>query len=273
MPRYDPGVASTPAESTDPAWTDAELQRPHARADKADRVRRMFASIAASYDLNNRLHSLWRDQAWRRAAVRAADVAAGDRVLDVACGTGDLAMAFAQRTQASEIVGLDFTQEMLDIAADKRSRVRGGDRIRYVRGDAMDLPDPDASFDVVSIAFGIRNVQEPARALAEFARVLKPGGRLVILEFDRPAFAPVRWFNDVYAARIMPLTATLIARDRSGAYRYLPRSVGSFMPRAQLLDLIGAAGFPRRSARPLTLGICALYRARLRGAGIGEQAE
>ncbi|TVQ62237.1 MAG: bifunctional demethylmenaquinone methyltransferase/2-methoxy-6-polyprenyl-1,4-benzoquinol methylase UbiE [Phycisphaerales bacterium] len=225
----------------------------------------MFAAIARSYDLNNRVHSLWQDQRWRASAVRAGGVRPGDRVLDVACGTGDLTQAFA-RTPASEVVGLDFTRPMLDIAEHKKARLpeRAGSKIAYLEGDAMALPFEDASFDVVSIAFGIRNVQEPRRALAEFARVLKPGGRLVILEFDTPRLAPVRWFNSFYAGWVMPRTATLISRDRSGAYRYLPRSVGAFMTRDELVGAIGAAGFEGASAKGLSLGICVRYLARRR---------
>lgn len=222
----------------------------------------MFSAIARSYDLNNRLHSLWQDQRWRRLAVRAAAVRSGDTVVDVACGTGDLTEAFA-RTEASKILGLDFTPAMLDIAEHKRTAraIPRPDRIAYSEADAQDLPLEAASADCVSIAFGIRNVQDPARAVAEFARVLRPGGRLVILEFDRPALAPVRWFNDFYCGRVMPRTATLISRDRSGAYRYLPRSVGSFMSHEKLESMIGAAGFEQVSSRPLSLGICRLYRA------------
>lgn len=220
----------------------------------------MFAAIAPSYDLNNRVHSLWRDQAWRRAAVRAAAVQPGQDVLDVACGTGDLTQALARRTGAGSVTGLDFTRGMLDIAERKRGRDPALAGVRYVEGDAMALPFPDASFDAVTIAFGIRNVQEPGRALAEFFRVLRPGGRLVILEFHRPRNPIVRVFNDFYAGRIMPWTATLLARDRSGAYRYLPKSVGSFMDAEQLRTEVERAGFGEATVRPLTMGICWLHR-------------
>jgi demethylmenaquinone methyltransferase/2-methoxy-6-polyprenyl-1,4-benzoquinol methylase len=242
------------------AWSSADLADPHHHPSKAAKVRRMFAAIAPSYDLNNRVHSLWRDQAWRRRAVREARVQAGDAVLDVACGTGDLTEAFA-RSPASRIVGLDFTREMLDIAERKRERLAADrrDRITYMQGDAQALPFDDASFDVVSIAFGIRNVERPETAIAEFARVLRPGGRVVILEFDRPAFGPMRWFCDVYCARLMPWSATLLSRDRSGAYRYLPRSVGSFMSRRAMLATLTEAGFGQSRAMSLTLGICACY--------------
>lgn len=264
MPHQSTTPSHTPAHGPQgpvtPAWTDAELASLHHRDDKAERVQRMFAAIARSYDLNNRLHSLGRDQAWRRVAVRQAQVRPGDRVLDCACGTGDLTQALA-RTHAAEVVGLDFTQEMLDLAEVKRAAAPAGSKIRYLRGDAQALPFDDASFEVLTIAFGIRNVQDPARALAEFRRVLTPGGRLVILEFDTPRLPPLRWFNAFYCGWVMPRTATLIARDRSGAYRYLPKSVGAFMPRSDLLALIERSGFTHATARSLTMGICACYRA------------
>ncbi|MEL6329833.1 MAG: bifunctional demethylmenaquinone methyltransferase/2-methoxy-6-polyprenyl-1,4-benzoquinol methylase UbiE [Planctomycetota bacterium] len=245
------------------AWSRDELaESPHAHEGKQEKVRGMFAAIAGSYDLNNRLHSLWMDQLWRMHAVSRAKVRQGESVLDVACGTGDLTEAFAKRTEAAKIVGLDYTAEMLDIAKHKRNR-RGlsAQRIRYTRGDAQDLVFDDASFDVVSIAFGIRNVQEPPKAMAEFFRVLRPGGRLVVLEFDTPSIAPVRWFNSFYAGWLMPRTATLIAGDRSGAYRYLPKSVATFASRDEMLEMIENAGFTGAAAKGLSLGIVACYSA------------
>ncbi|MEZ6241908.1 MAG: bifunctional demethylmenaquinone methyltransferase/2-methoxy-6-polyprenyl-1,4-benzoquinol methylase UbiE [Phycisphaerales bacterium] len=259
MPATEPSTASN---DTSPAWAGANLDAVHAQSDKARRVRDMFASIAHAYDLNNRLHSLGRDQAWRRVAVRAADVREGDRVLDVACGTGDLTQAFAA-TSAPEVIGLDFTNEMLDLARAKRDRLdrARASKLSYIQGDAQDLPFDDASFDVVSVAFGIRNVQDPRRALREFARVLRPGGRLVVLEFDRPRNPIVRAFNTFYCSWLMPKTAALISRDRSGAYAYLPKSVGQFMDRDQLRGAILESGFAHATSRPLTLGVCVCHRA------------
>ncbi len=243
------------------AWDDAHLRDPHEAEDKSERVRAMFAAIARRYDLNNRVHSLWCDQAWRRCAVRMAGVRTGDRVLDVACGTGDLTQLFA-RTEASEVVGVDFTPEMLDLACAKRERLepRVRARVSYEVGDAMDLRFEDASFDIVSIAFGIRNVQDPGRALREFVRVLRPGGRLVILEFTTPRLAPVRWFNRFYSGWVMPRTATWLSGDTSGAYRYLPRSVETFRSREQMVREMEDAGAGRVRVRDLSLGICACYR-------------
>lgn len=241
-------------------WTTPELANPHVNTHKAAKVRAMFAAIAGSYDLNNRVHSLWRDQAWRRFAVTSAGVREGEHVLDAACGTGDLTLAFA-RTAAARIVGCDFTPEMIAVAERKRVRSGAGPRVAFQWADAMSLPFADRSFDVVSIAFGIRNVIEPRVALREFARVLRPGGRLVVLEFDQPRFAPLRWFNALYCRRIMPRTATMIAHDTSGAYKYLPASVSSFMTREELSRAIVDAGFEPPLVRSLTLGICACYRA------------
>lgn len=223
----------------------------------------MFAAIAPSYDLNNRLHSMWRDQAWRRAAVSAAGAREGDTVLDVACGTGDLTQAFALRSRASRVIGLDFTPEMLEVARQKRSKLAEpiASRIEYLQGDAQALPMDNSSVDIVSIAFGIRNVADPARVIAEFARVLRPGGRLVILEFAQPTVAPLRWFNNLYCARIMPRTATMISGDRSGAYKYLPKSVGTFMVPEAMCDLLKRHSFQSVAMRRMSFGICCLYSA------------
>ncbi len=240
-----------------PAWSPEDLRgNPHQDPDKAGRVRRMFDSIAGRYDLNNRLHSFGRDQSWRRKAVRMADVGPSDHVLDVACGTGDLTFALAQRNPET-IRGIDFSSGMLEIAGRKSPRHHGTTPV-FSQGDAMSLDIPDASCTVVTIAFGIRNVTDPARAVGEFHRVLRPGGRLVILEFSRPANPAIRFGADLYNNRIMPLTATLLSGDRSGAYRYLPRSMETFATAEQLAALVEEQGFTGISQRPLTFGVCTL---------------
>ena len=203
-------------------------------SDRPEEIRRMFGRIARWYDLNNRVHSLWQDQRWRRAAVRAASLGGGERVLDAACGTGDL----------------------LDLA---RRKFRG-EPIEWVAGDATALPAGAGEFDVVSIAFGLRNVADPAAALAEFRRVLRPGGRLVVLEFDRPRGAVLARALRFYLDRVMPRTAAAIARDRLGAYDYLHRSVAAFLTAEQLAGAIRRAGFADVLTRRLTFGIAALHR-------------
>lgn len=261
-PAGDPNEAG----SENPAWTDDRLAGdPHRDPEKADRVRRMFAAIARRYDLNNRLHSFGRDQAWRRRTVDLCAVGPDDRVLDVACGTGDLTEAFRARGPA-RVVGVDFTAEMLDIARAKAGETgrRHRPEAEYRLGDAMDLDVPDASFDVVSIAFGIRNVAEPDRAFAEFRRVLAPGGRLAILEFATPRNPLLRVGHDLWTKGIMPRTASLIAGDRAGAYRYLPRSVSTFLEPDQLAARVEAAGFAVLRQVPMTFGTVVATIARVR---------
>lgn len=252
--------AATKDRAAAPAWDGSTLADPHTRSDKADRVRDMFTAIADSYDLNNRVHSFLLDQRWRKAAVRRAGVRQGDVVVDVACGTGDLTEAFA-RTEAASVIGIDFTHAMLERARyrQKQSQDQGATKTFYVEGDAMALPLADACCDVLSIAFGLRNVQKPEVAIAEFARVLRSGGRLVILEFDRPRLAPIRWGHNFYTKVVMPRTATWISGDTSGAYRYLPKSVETFLSRSRILDLLRAAGLEEVSANSLSGGICACY--------------
>ncbi len=285
------------------AWNDELLRDPHAVADKRSRVQKMFAAIAPKYDLNNRLHSLGMDQRWRKKAVRLAELKADDRVVDVACGTGDLSFAFAKsivrkaspgiRTlmrsaklrddgygeltslfvDSPRIVGIDFTFEMLPRACSKRQSttffqlglivdppMRFGDLVTFANGDAQALPLADASADVVSIAFGIRNVQEPEKALAEFFRVLKPGGRVIVLEFSQPKSRVIRFFNDLYCTKIMPTTATWISGDKSGAYKYLPMSVKTFMSRETMMQMMRDAGFVDVTQHPMTFGVAVVYR-------------
>lgn len=270
------------ADST-PAWSDADLsgKNPHASADKAKRVEAMFNAIAKSYDLNNRVHSMGQDQYWRKAAVKAAQLKAGEAVLDCACGTGDLSFAFAdaqwkwgspkcgalsivkdsEEPRHIQVTGLDFTAGMLEVAKEKakKSENWSWQDVIFIQGDAMAMPFADAAFDVVSIAFGIRNVSDPAKAFGEFHRVLAPGGRLVVLEFSEPKNALLKWAYGFYFKHIMPRTAALIARDTSGAYKYLPRSVQTFLSREGMIKMYEGAGFTQIQVKPLTFGIAVVY--------------
>jgi demethylmenaquinone methyltransferase/2-methoxy-6-polyprenyl-1,4-benzoquinol methylase len=258
---------------TDTVWNDRDLANPHAVADKRRRVQRMFAAIAPRYDVNNRLHSAGLDQHWRRRAVALSQLRPADRVVDVACGTGDLSLAYRRGLLDAAtahnlppdggVLGIDFTFEMLPLAERKACRIQPPEsrRMRFMAGDAQRLPLPDQCCDVVSIAFGIRNVADPAMALREFYRVLRPAGRVVVLEFSLPANPFLRGLYNFYFHQILPRTATLISGDRSGAYKYLPRSVGTFMPRPAMLDALRSAGFQNATAHPMTFGIAVVYRA------------
>jgi demethylmenaquinone methyltransferase/2-methoxy-6-polyprenyl-1,4-benzoquinol methylase len=254
--------------STSTVWNDALLANPHTVADKQSRVRRMFAAIAGSYDLNNRLHSLWMDQHWRTRAVQLAGLKPTDSVLDVACGTGDLTLKFTKALQklnavplaTGRVIGLDYTLEMLPLARGKSKLAIQKSKIVWLNGDAMHLPLPDACVDVVSIAFGIRNVADPQMAIREFHRVLRPGGRLIILEFSLPQNAILRGLYNFYFRKVLPVTATLISGDKTGAYKYLPESVNTFIGREQMLGMMRSAGFDQTMAFPLTFGVSVCYR-------------
>ena len=244
-----------------PAWSDDELTEDlHDRSDKARKVQEMFASIASSYDVNNRIHSFGLDRWWRRRVVKALSPVEGLDVVDVACGTGDLSEAF-DRAGARSVLGVDFTPEMLEVARARSRRARKA-RIEYREGNAMHLDLQSDCADLVSIAFGIRNVAKPEQALAEFKRILRPDGRLVVLEFSEPSNPAIRWCNRLYCNQIMPRTAAFLARDRSGAYRYLPKSVSSFMSRSELSTAIESAGFRDLRLLPMTFGVCVAYIAR-----------
>ena len=277
----------TPAESNSTVWNNELLKHPHEAADKRQRVQQMFAAIAPSYDLNNRLHSLWMDQRWRRRAVKLASLKQDDRVVDVACGTGDLTLRFANtlrdlnRTRMIEkgqVAGIDFTHEMLPIARCKaRAHIWPGkipsrgwgievnparmdSAVPFINGDAQSLPLPDVSADVCSIAFGIRNFADPAAAIRELHRILRPGGRLIILEFSLPTNPLMRGLYNFYFRKILPRTATWISRDKTGAYRYLPESVNTFINRETMMQMMTEAGFTAVTQHPMTFGVCVCYR-------------
>ncbi|MFC4424722.1 bifunctional demethylmenaquinone methyltransferase/2-methoxy-6-polyprenyl-1,4-benzoquinol methylase UbiE [Deinococcus navajonensis] len=225
------------------------------RQDKGQEVQAMFASIAPRYDLLNRVLSLGVDRSWRREAAREALALNPARLLDVATGTGDFALELKTRAPQAEVVGSDFVPEMLQIARAK-ARSRHLD-LTLEEGDALNLPYPDASFDTVTCSFGFRNFADYGRGLAEFWRVLRPGGRLVILEFPPPASGLFGHLFRFYFRQVLPRIGALVSGN-GGAYTYLPESVLAFPAPERLAGLMRATGF-RTRYRLLTFGIAAIH--------------
>jgi len=217
-------------------------------AEKAAVVEAMFDRIAPRYDLLNRLLTLRLDQRWRRMVVRHAGIGAGDVVVDLGCGTGD--MCTLATAAGARVIGVDFAAVMLLTA---RRRGRPGD---LVRADAGALPFPSACASVITSAFALRNFVSISRVLAEAARVLRPGGRLALLEVDAPAGALARRGHELYFRRLVPLIGGLLC-DRA-AYAYLPQSTAYLPATPELLQLVTDAGFRDAVKRPLTGGIAQL---------------
>ncbi|MDR2414512.1 MAG: bifunctional demethylmenaquinone methyltransferase/2-methoxy-6-polyprenyl-1,4-benzoquinol methylase UbiE [Odoribacteraceae bacterium] len=224
---------------------------------RKEQVQAMFDAIARRYDLLNHLLSCGVDRRWRARAVRLLGDAPG-RVLDIACGTGDLSLASARR--GARVVGVDISENMLEIARAKLLDRGLSDRVTFQCGDAESLAFPDASFDAVTIAFGARNFEHLDRALREILRVLRPGGRLIILEFSTPTAPFVAGLYRFYFTRVLPFLGGLLSGDRA-AYAYLPSSVLAFPSGARFLSILDSSGFTSASARPLTFGIATLYTA------------
>ena len=234
------------------------------------RVRGMFAEIAPRYDLVNRILSGGIDVWWRHVTVRRAPPPPAGAMLDVCCGTGDLALAYAATSGPGvRIVASDFCRPMLDRGVAKARRA--GRPIEWVEADAQALPFPAASFDLVTVAFGLRNIADTEAGLAEMARVCRPGGTLAILEFSLPSNALVRSAYLWYFRRVLPWIGNVVGRSRSDAYTYLNQSVEEFPCGAALATLVEAAGFTDVQAIPLTCGIASLYVARRGAAARGDR--
>lgn len=223
-------------------------------------VNSMFARIASRYDLANHLLSGGIDHLWRQRLVRRVHDRHPAAILDLATGSGDVAFALSDGVApGTRITGMDFCQPMLDEAVKKRAVRPEWAAIDFKQGDGMALPLPDASFDVVTISFGLRNMANRQQSLGEMRRVLRPGGRLFVLEFSQP-YGWFKPFYYTYLKLILPFIAAIVTGDRS-AYEYLGGSIESFPARPQLTEEIRAVGFRAISATPLTFGIVALHEA------------
>ena len=229
---------------------------------KKEYIRQMFDSIAADYDSLNHLMSLGIDRSWRRRALRRIlDPSGPQQIMDLACGTGDFAIAIAKAMREdSHVTGVDLSEGMLEVMRKKVEAESLGGRISIMRGEGEGLDFPEGSFDCVSIAFGIRNFEDRERGLREILRVLRPGGRLVILELSVPSNRILRGLYNLYFKHIVPSIGKAVSGD-GAAYRYLPASVNSFPGKKEWMQTMSACGFSQVSHKAFSLGICRMYTA------------
>jgi demethylmenaquinone methyltransferase / 2-methoxy-6-polyprenyl-1,4-benzoquinol methylase len=227
-------------------------------SDKGEKIQQMFGAIAPRYDFLNRLLSLGIDRRWRTKAVQLLKYHEGSRILDVATGTGDVALEIARLTPESvRITGADFCKEMVDLGAVKVAASPYADRIDLRVAPCEDLPFADSTFDSITIAFGIRNVVDRKLGLAEMWRVLRPGGRMIILEFSTPRSTLFRQMYYFYFRRLLPVVGGVFSRYN--AYKYLPDSVLEFPSQEEFSRMISDTGFRNIHLHELTFGIATIY--------------
>jgi demethylmenaquinone methyltransferase/2-methoxy-6-polyprenyl-1,4-benzoquinol methylase len=226
--------------------------------EKARAVRAMFDAIAPRYDFLNHLLSAGIDRRWRTSAIRSLRLTGRETLIDVCTGTADVALEARKGMKARRVLGVDFAAAMLSLGLGKVRAAGDASHIALVRGDAMRLPAKSGSADAATVAFGIRNVERPEVACAELARVLRPGGRLAILEFGVPRIPGIGALYLWYFRRLLPLVGRLVS-GHTGAYSYLPASVGTFPRPEQFMTILRHAGFSDVRAVPMTFGVVYLY--------------
>ncbi|WP_299362187.1 bifunctional demethylmenaquinone methyltransferase/2-methoxy-6-polyprenyl-1,4-benzoquinol methylase UbiE [uncultured Paracoccus sp.] len=226
--------------------------------EKAGLVHGVFSRVASKYDIMNDLMSVGVHRLWKTAMMDWLAPRAGQHLLDVAGGTGDIAFRFLDRAPTARVTVCDMTESMLIEGRKRAEADRLADRLDWVTGDAMALPFADASFDRYTISFGIRNVTRIPDALAEAYRVLKPGGRLMVLEFSQLPVPAMQWAYDRYSFNVIPPLGQLVAQDRD-SYQYLVESIRRFPDQERFAQMIRAAGFDRVQYRNLSMGIAALH--------------
>jgi demethylmenaquinone methyltransferase / 2-methoxy-6-polyprenyl-1,4-benzoquinol methylase len=229
---------------------------------KKQQVEAMFDAIAPRYDLLNRVLSMGIDQRWRSQAIKLLEEIEPRRILDVATGTADLAIK-ALKLNPEKVVGVDISEEMLRFGRQKVEEIGEQNRIELKRGDSERLPFSDNQFDAALVAFGVRNFEDLNKGLAEINRVLRPGGRLVVLEFSRPRAFPVKQAYGFYSRHILPRIGGAVSGDK-GAYEYLPESVAAFPDGGAFLERMAQVGFDNLEWKPLTFGIASLYQGDVR---------
>ncbi|MCH5247028.1 MAG: bifunctional demethylmenaquinone methyltransferase/2-methoxy-6-polyprenyl-1,4-benzoquinol methylase UbiE [Muribaculaceae bacterium] len=225
---------------------------------KGEQIKDMFDSIAPAYDFMNRAMTVGIDRLWRKKAVQTVELKKPQQILDLATGTGDLAIALATRIPQASIVAADLSPQMLEIGRKKTEEAGLSKHITFVEADGLNLPFDDNSFDCVTIAYGIRNFESLEKGFREMKRVLKPGGLIAVLELSTPSNKVARWLYDIYAKNIIPFVGKRISRD-SQAYAYLPESINAVAQREGMIQLMQAAGLINCSFKSLTFGTCTFY--------------
>ena len=227
---------------------------------RVTRIRRMFGAIAPTYDLLNHLLSLNIDHYWRNRTTRLVPPRGDGPILDLCTGTGDLALAYDRAAHGrTPILGADFCHEMLVLACQKTRQRQAADRVRYLEADAQRLPFPDNQFQITTVAFGLRNITDTDRGLAEMVRVTRPGGRIAILEFSQPRGWLLGRLYRFYFRKILPRLGQAISRSKDQAYHYLPASVLEFPDGDALAERLRCHGLTEVRWYPLTFGIATLY--------------
>lgn len=232
---------------------------PYSESDlnKKEQVEQMFDNISGKYDLLNRILSMGIDVRWRKKVVKSVKKANPKTVLDIATGTGDLAIQIAKSTQA-QITGFDLSAGMLEVGRKKVTKEKLDDRIEMIQGDAENMPFENNSFDVITVAFGVRNFENLKKGLDEIYRVLKPGGKFIILEFSQPESFPMKQLYAFYSKNILPKIGKQISKDES-AYTYLPDSVKAFPYGEEMKKILKNSNFSKSSDKKLTFGIASIY--------------
>ena len=227
---------------------------------KTGQVREMFDNIAPAYDFMNRAMTLGIDKLWRRKAVNMVRGHGGKKILDVATGTGDLAIALARRIEGAEVTGADLSEGMIEIGRAKVEKSGLTERITLQAADCMNLPMADNTFDCVTVGYGVRNFEDLRRGYAEMARVVRPGGMIAVIELSTPTSRLVKPLYRLYTRGIIPAVGRMISHD-SRAYSYLPESIAAVPQGEEMLSLMREAGLTHTQCRPLTFGTCSIYTA------------
>lgn len=226
-------------------------------APKTEQVAEMFDNISGKYDFLNHFFSLGIDKIWRRKVRNIVKDIPHERILDVATGTGDLAITLS-RIEDSQIVGVDISTKMLEVGRQKISKQKLEERIELKKGDSLNLPFDESEFDVVTVAFGVRNFENIGKGLSEISRVLKANGKIIVLEFSNPSKFPVKQLFNFYSRKLMPFIGRLVSKD-SRAYSYLPESVQAFPTEDKFAAIIEENGFTQATYKNVSFGIAAIH--------------